>query len=75
MTFNEYRDLVKKGMEYNFYVNNNEFWISRNNEGYYLTRVKDSNTQAFLEADNLFENAIIDGEKIFHWWNQIKGYC
>ncbi|WP_245640150.1 hypothetical protein [Paenibacillus dakarensis] len=43
----EYAELVQRvgwGEEFQFYYKNEQYWISTNEEGYYLTRGKDSYT-------------------------------
>ena len=59
------------GEESQFYYRNQSFWISRNQEGYFLTRVRDSFSQAFKTSNELFENARIDGNTILELWNEL----
>jgi hypothetical protein len=75
MEYNEFMIMVKCGMEYNFYIDDEEYWISHNLDGYYVTRVKDSYTQEFKTSDELFENARINDKTILQLWNIIKEYC
>jgi len=70
-----YTELVQRvgwGEEFQFYYLGDEFWISRNKEGLYLTKGKNSFTQSFLTAEELFKNARIDGKTIFELWEMIE---
>lgn len=75
MEYKEFMDLVKYGVEHNFYIEDEEYWISRNADGYYVTRVRDSFTQAFVTSEKLFESAQINGKTILELWNTIQEYC
>jgi|AKZA01.1.fsa_nt_gi hypothetical protein len=75
MEFEEFKNLVKRGVEYNFDIENTEYWISHNNEGYYLTRVKDAYTQSFKTSEELFEKSKIGNHSLEKLWPQIKKYC
>ncbi|WP_019421386.1 hypothetical protein [Paenibacillus sp. OSY-SE] len=71
----EYSELVQRvgwGEEFQFYYQNEEYWISTNKEGYYLTRGKDSFTQSFQTAEELFKEGRIDGETILELWGLIE---
>ena len=70
--YNEFKKMVGYGMEYLLYFNDEEYWISCNSEGYYLTRSKDSYSQDFLNSEELFENGRIDGKSILEIWEEIK---
>ncbi len=59
------------GEEYNFYYKDAEFWISQNDDGNYLTEVGGT-TQIFKSAEELLENAKIDGKTIQDIWEEIK---
>lgn len=65
MKYKEYLELqdnVKIGEEIALYYENEEYWISRSQDGQFLlTRSKDSNTQFFITANELFEKGTIDG--------------
>jgi SAM-dependent MidA family methyltransferase len=74
MNIDELVKMVSCGMEYNFYLNDEEYWISNNEAGYYLTRVKDSYSQEFATAEELFEKGRINGASVFELWDQIKEY-
>ncbi|QTH45392.1 hypothetical protein J4772_13845 [Cohnella sp. LGH] len=74
MDYSELMQLVSCGMEYNFYVETEEYWISHNENGYYLTRVRDSHSQEFRTAGDLFENGRINGKSLLELWDDIKEY-
>lgn len=74
MDYNRLMDFVKNGMEYNFYLDGDEYWISHNAEGYYLTRVKDTACQEFKTSEELFRDARVDGKAIFEIWEEIKEF-
>ena len=59
--FIEIKERVAIGEEFSFNYKNDEYWISQNPDGYYLTRVKDSFTQEFDTSEVLFENGMIEG--------------
>lgn len=65
MKYKEYLELqdnVKIGEEIALYYENEEYWISRSQDGQFLlTRSKDSNTQFFNTADELFKKGTIEG--------------
>ena len=65
MKYKEYLELqdnVKIGEEIALYYENEEYWISRSQDGQFLLpRSKDSDTQFFITADELFEKGTIDG--------------
>ncbi|WP_410771301.1 hypothetical protein [Fontibacillus sp. BL9] len=70
----EYVELVQRvewGEEFQFYYQNEEYWISTNKEGYYLTRGKDSYTQSFRTAEELFNEGQIDGKTLLEIWDLI----
>ncbi|MCR8843741.1 hypothetical protein NQ117_08580 [Paenibacillus sp. SC116] len=71
MDYEELKERVLMGEEFQFYYHNESYWISRNDKGFYLTRVKDSNSQAFKTADELFENGQIEGKTILVLWNEL----
>lgn len=74
MKYKEFMVMVERGMEYNFYINDEEYWISHNPDGYYVTRVKDSYTKAFKTSDELFKNARINEKTILELWSIIQEY-
>lgn len=65
MNYKEYLELqdnIKIGEEISLYYEGEEYWISRSQEGQFLlTRSKDSSTQFFNTADELFERGTING--------------
>jgi hypothetical protein len=70
----DYQELVTRvnsGEEFQFYYQSESYWISKNKDGYYLTRVSDSFSQSFLTSEELFEKGQIDGHKISELWSEI----
>ncbi|KAA6452079.1 hypothetical protein C6W27_01745 [Bacillus paralicheniformis] len=59
------------GEEFQFYYLDESYWISQNDEGLYLTRERDSNSQSFKTTDELFEKGTIDNKKIKEIWDKI----
>ncbi|HBJ8914461.1 TPA: hypothetical protein LEN54_002525, partial [Listeria monocytogenes] len=47
MEYEQMADSLAYGEEYNFYYKNEEYWLSKNREGHYLTKVSDGETQEF----------------------------
>ncbi|UTR13511.1 hypothetical protein MM221_12840 [Salipaludibacillus sp. LMS25] len=72
MKIKELIQMVSCGMEYNFYLKDEEYWISHNESKYYLTRVKDSYSQAFATSEELFKKGRIDGASLIELWDKIK---
>jgi hypothetical protein len=70
--FNEFRQRVEMGEEFQVYHDGKEYWISQNVNGYYFTRVKDRFSQDFKSATDLLENATIDSKLIKHLWGEIE---
>lgn len=71
----DYHELVERvgwGEEFSFYFQNECYWISKNEEGYYLTREKDSLTQSFRTSEELFQEGRINGKTIFELWELIE---
>ncbi|MGG3451733.1 hypothetical protein [Domibacillus aminovorans] len=67
MTWNEFVELQERvgwGEEFSFDYKEEEYWISLNTDGYYLTRSKDSMTQEFDTSEALFEKGKIDGKNL-----------
>ncbi|HHW37553.1 MAG TPA: hypothetical protein GXX18_10005 [Bacillales bacterium] len=60
MTIEELRERLINGEEFVFDFENDEYWISQNVEGIFLTRVEGSVTQEFKSVDELFENGTIN---------------
>lgn len=58
MTWNEFVELQERvgwGEKFSFAYKEEEYWISQNTDGYYLTRSKDSMTQEFDTSEAFFE--------------------
>ena len=76
MDYIEFAERIEKGVEINFYYNDFEYWISNNEEGYYLTKCK---TEKFENATALFEQAKINGYPLNKIWlkvnTQLKEYA
>lgn len=71
MTYEELIERVTWGEEFSFKYNNEQYWISQNKDGRYLTRVSDSYTQKFKTTKELFEKGKIEGKSIFEIWDSI----
>jgi hypothetical protein len=71
MTYDDLIERVEWGEEFNFEYENEQYWVSQNNDGYYLTRVNDSSTQEFKTAKDLFINGRIDNKSMFELWELI----
>ena len=56
--------IVKEGQELSFYLNGEEWWISRlhDEEKSYLLTAPNSDTQFFKTAEELFEKGIVNGK-------------
>lgn len=72
MDYNELVERVGWGEEFSFYYQDEQYWISRNENGLYLTREKDSYYQSFKTSEDLFLNGRIDGQSIKDLWNLIE---
>jgi len=72
MTYNELIERVGWGEEFPFQYKEEQYWISQNKEGRYLTKTKGSQTQEFKTTAELFEYGKIDGKKIIEIWDEIK---
>ena len=72
MTYNELKQSVGWGEEYNFYLNDEEIWISHNEDGYYLTR-EDGTYQEFKTSEELFQKGRINNKTILELWDDING--
>lgn len=51
MDFIEFKQRVGMGEEFQFYCNNESYWISKNQDGYYLTWVSDIFSQSFKSSN------------------------
>lgn len=72
MDYKTMADSLAYGEEYNFYYEDEEYWISKNSEGNYLTKVSDGYTQEFKNSNELLEKAEINGKSILEIWEEIK---
>lgn len=75
MTLNEFIELqesVVNGEEFCFDYQNEEFWISKNSNVYYITRSRDSFTQEFDTSDTLFKNGTIDDRLLSDIYTEIE---
>ena len=72
MTYEELIERVNWGEEFPFKYNNEQYWISQNKDGHYLTRVSDSYTQEFKTTAELFEKGRIEGKSILEIWSYIQ---
>ena len=70
--FIEFQEGIANGEEYPFTYQNEEYWISQNPEGYYLTRVRGSYTQEFDTSEALFKNGAIEGRLIAEIYMDIE---
>lgn len=73
----KYKDILERvswGEEFFFFYHNEKYWISENESGFYLTRVRDSYTQPFSTAQDLFENGIVEEKTLVDVWNAIEEY-
>ncbi|MEC0233212.1 hypothetical protein P4H71_02420 [Paenibacillus kribbensis] len=71
----EYTELVERlemGEEFQFYYKNDSHWISQNEEEYFLTRERDSFSQSFESARELFANGKIDDKTILELWDNLE---
>lgn len=64
LDFDEFAQRVAMGEEFQFYYKNEGYWISRNNESFYLTRVQDSSSQTFKTSEDLFKEGRIENKTI-----------
>ncbi len=63
---------IRWGEEFSFYYTDEEYWISQNENGYYLTRVRGEVTQKFITSKDIFIKGKV-GDKIFlEIWDDIK---
>lgn len=60
-----FQEMIDEGQEISFDFNGEEWWISRLHDeeiSFFLTRSKDSYTQGFRSADELYKNGMMDGK-------------
>ena len=69
MNYMDFVERVKQGEELNFFHGDFEYWISNNEQGYYLTKYK---TKKYENADELFNNAKIEGVTLKELWVEIQ---
>ncbi|MFS0559417.1 hypothetical protein AB1K91_01625 [Terribacillus sp. 179-K 1B1 HS] len=72
MHFDEFKQRVAMGEEFRFYYKNESYWISRNNEGFYLTRDQDSYSQNFKTSEDLFKEGRIENKTISELWEELE---
>ncbi|MBC2062848.1 hypothetical protein IBB80_04245 [Listeria marthii] len=72
MEYEQLADGLAYGEEYNFYYQNEEYWLSKNQEGHYLTKVSDGETKEFKTSEELLEKAKINGKSIIEIWKDIQ---
>ena len=72
MTYQELTERVAHGEEFSFFYHGEEYWISQNKDGRYLTRSRGSITQSFKTAEDLFSNGRIEGKTLYELWDTIK---
>ncbi|MGN8228298.1 hypothetical protein ACWGXJ_08350 [Paenibacillus sp. S33] len=71
MEYNELVERFEMGEEFQFSYKNDSYWISQNEEGYFLTRERDSFSQSFESARELFTLGKIDDKTILELWDNI----
>ncbi len=64
-------NVLKWGEEFQFYYKNDSYWISQNEEEYFLTRERDRFSQSFESARELFANGKIADKTILELWDNI----
>ncbi|AET61208.1 hypothetical protein ACWHAM_20580 [Paenibacillus terrae] len=72
MEYNELVERFEMGEEFQFYYKNDSYWISQNEEEYFLTRERDSFSQSFESSRELFVNGKIDDKTILELWEEIE---
>ena len=71
----KYEELLKRvgwGEEFLFRYQGEDYWISQNAEGHYLTRVSDGYSQDFMTTEELFNQAKINDKAILDIWDEIS---
>lgn len=71
MDYQEFKERVEMGEEFQFFYREESYWVSQNDAGFYLTRERDSDSQSFVTANDLFEKGTIDGRTLLELWEQI----
>ncbi|MED4080316.1 hypothetical protein P4637_18770 [Halalkalibacterium halodurans] len=64
MELKEFKDRILMGEEFQFYFKDQSYWISQNENGYFLTREHDGYSQSFKSVDDLFRLGIIQGKTL-----------
>ncbi|MFP7476972.1 hypothetical protein [Terribacillus saccharophilus] len=72
LDFEEFTQRVAMGEEFQFYYKNESYWISRNKEGFHLTRVQDSYSQTFKTSGDLFKEGKIENKGIHELWEELE---
>ena len=72
MNYNDFMEIVAMGEEFDFIFEGEQYWISHNHDGYYLSRCSDSYTQEFKTSDDLFRNARVNGKSIIELWGVLR---
>jgi len=71
-----YEELVEdlsRGHEIEFSYHGEKYSISRNKDGWYLTKYNDENAQqTFKESDELLKKAKIGSKNIYLIWNEVE---
>ena len=60
------------GEEFQFYIQGESYWVSRNQNGVHFTREADSFTQTFDSPEVLFEKVKINNKTIEELWEDIE---
>ena len=69
--FKEFQERIGWGEEFNFYYQDEEYWISQNSDGCYLTKVKGLFTQEFNTKEQLFQRGTINGKRLSELYQDI----
>ncbi|ADM69347.2 hypothetical protein GMA19_01516 [Paenibacillus polymyxa E681] len=72
MEYNELVEHFEMREEFQFSYKNDSYWISENEEGYFLTRERDSFSQSFESARELLVNGKIDDKTVLELWDSIE---
>ena len=72
MEYDELLERVGWGEEFSFFYRDEQYWISQNSEGRYLTKVNGSYTQSFKTTEELFQLGKVEGKAIIEIWDDIK---
>lgn len=72
MTYDQFKESLSYGEEYNFFYNNHEYWISKNSKNHFLTDVEKQITQEFDSSDSLLSEGTVEGKHIKDIWDEIE---